>query len=103
IAYTVFAPVLGLLGDRYNVRVLLTLFCAILGLGTFLMSYSSSIVQAILFFALAGIGSSACWAPVVALAQRWVSDKRRGTALAFMDIGSSFGIVGTSAAVPLSM
>ncbi len=101
IAYTVFSPVLGLLGDRYNVRLLLTLFVATLGTGTFLMAYSSSIIQASLFFILAGIGSAACWAPTMALAQRWTSDKHRGKTLAFIDVGSSLGIVGTSTAVPM--
>jgi OFA family oxalate/formate antiporter-like MFS transporter len=101
IAYTVFAPLLGLLGDRYDVRLLLTLFVATFGAGTFLMAYASSLIQASLFFALAGIGSAACWAPVMAVAQRWTSDKHRGKTLAFVDVGSSFGIIGTSTAVPL--
>lgn len=101
VAYTVFSPVLGLLADRYNVRVLLTLFPVILGAGTFLMSRSLSIVNASFFFALAGIGAAACWAPVMALAQRWVSEKRRGLSLALIDIGSALGITACSALVPL--
>jgi len=101
IAYTISSPVLGLLGDRYNVRLLLTLFLAVLGGGTFLMAFSSSIVQASLFFVLAGIGSAVCWAPTIALAQRWTSDKHRGKVLAFIDVGSALGIVGTSTAVPM--
>ena len=101
IAYTILSPVLGLLGDRYNVRLLLTLFVSIFAAGTFLMAYSSSIVQASLFFILAGIGSAVCWAPTVALAQRWTSDKHRGKTLAFIDVGSALGIIGTSSAVPM--
>ncbi|MBA7621730.1 Hexuronate transporter [subsurface metagenome] len=101
IAYTVLSPVLGLLGDRYSVRLLLTLFVTVLGAGTFLMAYSSSITQASLFFILAGIGSAVCWAPTIALAQRWTSDKHRGKTLAFIDVGSSLGIIGTSTAVPM--
>ena len=101
IAYTVCSPFLGLLGDRYDVRLLLTLFVALLGAGAFLMAYSSSIIQASLFFTLAGIGSAVCWAPVMALAQRWTSDKHRGKTLAFVDIGSALGIIATSAGVPL--
>ena len=100
IAYTVFSPLLGLLGDRYDSRLIITSFVAVLGVGTFLMAYSSSIKQASLFFALAGIGSAACWAPVMAVAQRWTSDKHRGKTLSFIDIGSSLGIVGTSTAIP---
>jgi OFA family oxalate/formate antiporter-like MFS transporter len=65
------------------------------------MSYSSSVFSASLFFALAGLGHSACWAPVVALIQRWVSDKRRGIALAFTDMGSATGIAVWSLLLPL--
>jgi sugar phosphate permease len=101
IAYTVFSPILGLWADRYDTRFILTFFVGILGLGAFLMSYSSSVSNASLFFALAGIGHSACWAPVVALIQRWVSDKRRGIALAFTDIGSATGIAVWSALLPI--
>ena len=101
IAYTIFSPILGLLADRYDTRFILTFFVGILGLGAFLMSYSSSVFSASLFFALAGLGHSACWVPVVALIQRWVSDKRRGIALAFTDIGSATGIAVWSALLPL--
>jgi sugar phosphate permease len=100
IAYTVFSPLLGLMGDRFDVRLLLTAFAAVLGTGTFLMAYASSLTRASLFFTLAGIGSAACWAPVMALAQRWTSDKHRGKTLAFVDIGSALGIVGSSTILP---
>jgi OFA family oxalate/formate antiporter-like MFS transporter len=101
IAYTLFSPILGLLADRYDARFILTFFVGILGLGAFLMSYSTSVINASFFFTLAGLGHSACWVPVVALIQRWVSDKRRGIALAFTDIGSATGIAVWSALLPL--
>jgi MFS family permease len=101
VAYTIFSPLLGSLADRYNVRVFLTVFPVLLGAGTLLMSYSSSLANASLFFLLAGIGAASCWAPVMALAQRWVSDKRRGLALAVIDLGSSLGIVGCGSVIPL--
>ena len=100
IAYTVFSPILGLLADRHNARLLLTLFVGILGTGALLMSYSSSVINASLFFALAGIGHSACWVPVVALIQRWVSEKRKGTALALVESGSAVGIAIWSTVIP---
>jgi MFS family permease len=100
IAYTVLSPVLGLLGDRYDARVVISSFVAILGAGTFLMAYASSLAQASLYFALAGIGAAAGWAPVMAVAQRWTSDKNRGKTLAFIDIGSSISIIVVSTAVP---
>jgi OFA family oxalate/formate antiporter-like MFS transporter len=101
IAYTMLSPVLGLLGDRYNVRLFLTLFVTLFGMGTFLMTFSTSITQASIFFMLAGIGSAVCWAPTMALAQRWTSGKRKGRTLAFIDVGSALGIVGTSTIVPI--
>lgn len=63
--YTVFSPLLGLLADRVNIRSILTLFLVILGVGTILMGYSSIMIEAMLFFVLAGVGASACWAPIV--------------------------------------
>ncbi len=101
VAYTVLSPVLGTMADRYDVRAVLALFVGIMGAGTLLMAFPSSLLQAILFFTLAGIGCSACWAPTMALAQRWTSDKRRGMTLAFIDAGSSLGIIAGGAAVPL--
>jgi OFA family oxalate/formate antiporter-like MFS transporter len=100
IAYTVFSPIVGLLGDRYDARLIITSFVVMLGAGTFLMAYSSSVTQASIFFVLAGIGSAACWAPVMAVAQRWTTDKNRGKTLAFIDIGSSFSLIAASTAVP---
>jgi len=93
VAYTIFSPILGLMADRMNIRLILTLFPATLCIGTFLMSFSSSIVNASLFFALAGLGSAACWSPVMALILRWISDRRRGIALAITDMGSTSGIL----------
>lgn len=66
-AYTVFSPLLGLLADRINTRGILTLFLVVLGIGTLLMGYSSMLIEATLFFMLAGIGASACWSPIVPL------------------------------------
>jgi MFS family permease len=101
VAYTVISPVLGLLSDRYDIRVVLTLFSAILGAGTFLMAFPSSLVQASLFFALAGVGCAACWAPIMAVAQRWSSEKHKGMTLAFVDAGSSLGVMASGSIVPL--
>ena len=101
IAYTVFSPVLGLLVDRYDARVLLSSFVAILGIGAYLMSFSSTVIHASLFFALAGIGHSACWVPVVTVVQRWVSERRRATVLAIVDLGSASGIAVWSIIIPL--
>ena len=101
IAYTVFSPIAGLLADKIDIRIILSLFLCLLSLGTFLIAGASSLVKISFFFMIAGIGCSACWSPVVALAQRWVSDRYRGTALAFIDTGDSLGGVIISLNIPL--
>jgi MFS family permease len=101
IAYAIFSPLLGLLADRMDIHKLLTFFSIILGIGTFLMSYSYSVIGASLFFAVAGIGAAACWSPVVALARRWVSAKRKGITLALIDIGSSIGTAVGGVVMPI--
>jgi len=100
IAYTVFSPVCGFISDRYGSRWLLSTFVIAMGLGAFLMSYVTTILQASLFFALAGLGAAACWAPVVALAQKWTSHERRGMTISFIDIGSALSIIAMAAFVP---
>jgi len=72
-----------------------------MGAGAFLMQYSSSVFQASIFFTIAGIGCAACWAPVMGLAQRWISDKRRGLSLSLIDAGSSLGVISAGALIPL--
>jgi MFS family permease len=100
VAYTLFSPILGLLSDRYDMRLLLTLFTALLGGGAFSMAFAQSVASASLFFTMAGLGHAACWAPVVALVQRWVPEQRRGTALGFTSLGGSVGMAVWSVMLP---
>lgn len=100
IAYTLASPVCGFISDRYGSRWLLSTFVVAMGTGAFLMSRATSILQASMFFTLAGIGTAACWAPVMALAQKWTSHEHRGKTLAFIDIGSALSIVVMGAFVP---
>ena len=98
---TLLSPALGLLVDRWDARAILTIFVALLGVGACLVSLSTTVLQASLFFAIVGIGHSACWAPVVTVVLRWVSEKRRGIALSFVDLGSTVSIAFWSIVIPL--
>lgn len=100
IAYTVFSPILGTLSDRFDSRLLLTFFSALLSAGAFLMAYATTVAEAAVIFALAGVGHAACWAPLVSLVQQWVDDRHRGTALAVVTMGSSVGIAAWSLLLP---
>jgi len=99
--YTLCSPMLGLLVDRSDARALLAVFVALLGIGAYLMSFSATVFQASIFFALAGIGHSACWAPVVTIVMRWVSEKRVGIVLSIVDLGSTTSIAFWSVMIPL--
>jgi len=101
LAATLLSPALGLLVDRWDARVILTVFVALLGTGACLMSFSATVLQASFFFAIVGIGQSACWAPVVTVVLRWVSEKRRGIALSIVDLGSTVSIAFWSIMIPL--
>jgi MFS family permease len=101
ITATIFSPLLGILADRFNSKTILTVFVSVLGVGTCLMSLSSSVVQASIFFAMIGIGHSACWAPVITVVTRWVSPKRRGIIISVVDLGTTAGIAVWSIIVPI--
>ena len=101
IAATMLSPLTGILADKCNAKIILAVFVAILGAGACLMSMSSSVLTASIFFAITGIGHSACWAPVVAVVMRWVSPRRRGIAISVVDLGTTAGIAAWSVLVPI--
>jgi len=99
--YTLSSPILGFLSDKFDSRILLTIFPAMLAVGAIGMANVSNVNQAVLAFGLAGLGSAACWTPVVSLVQQWVDDRYRGTALSIATMGSGIGIFGWSIWLPL--
>jgi MFS family permease len=100
-AFTIAVPFIGLLADRFNIRIIVTLAAFFIGAGTVLMSFSTSVVNASLFFMVTGLGHSACWVPFTVLIYRWVGAKRRGTALTLTEAGSAVGIITASSIMPL--
>jgi sugar phosphate permease len=90
-AYICLTPLTGTLTDRFGARKVITLFCILLGIGTFLMGRAEGFWTACIFFALAGAGASAMWPPVVAVVQKWFAPKRRGMALGLISIGPGLG------------
>ena len=48
--YMVFSPILGILIDRFDAKLILTLFIGLLGFGTFLMAFATTLPQACIFF-----------------------------------------------------
>ncbi len=98
--YTVCSPLLGILSDRIDSRLLLTCFSMLLAVGALLMARATTVVGASAAFSLAGLGHAACWAPVMSLVQQWVDDRNRGVALAFTTMGSGIGVAVWSMLLP---
>ena len=92
VVYTLATPIIGALSDRFNYRLILTLFALVMAAGASLMAFVTGLWQAHLFFSLAGLGHAACWAPVTALVQKWVPDHKRGAALSIVTMGVGLGI-----------
>ncbi len=101
ITYMIFSPIMGSLSDKYDMRLIISIFVTIMGAGAFLMQFPTELWQACLYFAITGIGCAACWAPIMALNQRWTSDKKRGLSLALVDAGSTIGVMTAGAVIPM--
>lgn len=101
--FTIFAPIAGNLADRIGGRKVITLSCAILSMGLLLVGISSRFFTTILFFAIAGVGISATWAPVVSVTTKWFGEARRGFVLGVLMVGSQLGYGGVALIFPLIM
>lgn len=101
VLYSVATPILGALTDRFNYRLILSLFTAVLACGAMMMAFAHNLLLACLFFAVAGLGHAACWAPVTALVQKWVPDNKRGTALSIVTMGLGVGLPLWSVVLPV--
>ena len=96
LAYTIFAPIVGVLSDLVGGRRVIASFSALLGIGAILMVLSSNLLTACFFSFIMGAGASASWTPIVGLLSKWFSPSKRGMAIGVALVGSglSFGIMG---------
>jgi len=100
IVYIIISPFTGYLSDRFGARRVITTCLLILSLGIFFMGTVSSLWPACFFFAIAGLGATGMWAPVVALVQRWVAIKRRGITMGVVATGFGLGLATVGAVFP---
>jgi sugar phosphate permease len=96
LTYILFSPLMGWFMDRFGGRLVIGFFCLFLGIGTLLMGEASSLVTAIIFHGIIGIGAAAIWTPVTALIQKWFGGKKRGLALGILSpsYALGFGLMG---------
>ena len=100
IVYITISPFTGYLTDRFGARRVITTCLLILSIGIFFMGTVTSLWPACFFFAIAGLGSTGMWAPVVALVQRWVAIPRRGITMGVVSTGFGLGLATMGAVFP---
>ena len=100
IVYITISPFTGYLTDRFGARRVITACLLILSIGIFFMGTVTSLWPACFFFAIAGLGSTGMWAPIVALVQRWVAIKRRGITMGVVSTGFGLGLATMGAVFP---
>lgn len=99
-SYIALTPLTGYLTDRLGARPVITSCCLFLGLGTLLMGTIQTLPMACLFYAVAGLGATGMWTPVITVVQRWFSPNRRGLALGILSTGYGLGFATMGAVFP---
>jgi len=99
-SYIILTPISGYLTDRLGARRVITTCILILGIGVFLMGTINTLMMACIFYAIAGIGATGIWTPVITVVQRWFSPSRRGLALGIISSGTGLGIAFMGIAFP---
>jgi sugar phosphate permease len=98
--YLAVTPFTGVLTDRLGARRVITTCSFILGIGVLLMGTITNLWMACLFYAVAGLGATGMWTPVLTVVQRWFSPHKRGLALGIMSTGYGLGFATMGAAFP---
>ena len=98
--YIVITPFTGYLTDRLGARRVITVCLFILGGAVILMGTVNTLWTSCLFFAIAGLGATGLWAPIITLAQRWFAFHRRGFALGILSTGFGLGFATIGAVFP---
>ena len=99
-SYIALTPLTGYLTDRFGARPVITSCSLILGIGVLLMGTVNNLWMACLFYALAGLGATGLWAPVITVVQRWFSPNKRGLALGILSTGYGLGFASMGVAFP---
>lgn len=100
LTYVILTPLIGYLTDRLGARLVITCCGVALGCGVLLMGSAQSLVGASAAFALAGLGSTGMWTPVLTVVQRWFAPSRRGMALGILSTGYGLGLATVGLAFP---
>ncbi len=85
--------VAGRLNDRFNPRLVMTIFFLVLGSGYVLMSQVNTVWQFYLFYGIIiGVGTSGSDVPILSTLARWFV-KKRGMMTGIMKVGAGLGML----------
>lgn len=98
--YIALTPLTGLLTDRLGARRVIPVCAFLLGSGVVLMGMVKSLWMACVFYAVAGLGATGMWTPVITVVQRWFTLRRRGFALGILSTGYGLGFATMGFAFP---
>ena len=90
-SYIVLTPLTGYLTDRLGARKVISTCALVLGAGVLLMGTVHTLWTACVFYAIAGLGATGMWTPVITVVQRWFAPDRRGLALGILSTGYGLG------------
>ncbi|MBW1816817.1 MAG: MFS transporter [Deltaproteobacteria bacterium] len=99
-SYLTLTPLSGFLTDRLGGRRVITVGALILGIGVLFMGAADSMWTACLAYAIAGIGATGMWTPIITIVQRWFASHRRGLALGILSTGYGLGFAAMGALFP---
>ncbi|MCU0590931.1 MAG: MFS transporter [Desulfobacterales bacterium] len=100
LTYIAVAPFTGYLTDRVGARRVISACILIVGVGAALMGAVQNLLQACLFFGIAGLGSTGIWVPIITLIQRWFALPRKGMALGILSTGYGVGFAAMGVSFP---
>ena len=98
--YVSLAPLTGYLTDRLGARRVVTVGLLLLGGGVFALGCSDRLWSACAAYAVAGLGATGLWVPVITVVQRWFAFERKGLALGILSTGYGLGFAAMGALFP---
>jgi len=98
--YIAVTPLTGFLTDRLGARRIITFCALLLGIGLVAMGTVNSLLGACVSYAVAGLGATGMWTPVVTVVLRWFVPRRRGLALGILSAGYGLGFATVGAVFP---
>jgi sugar phosphate permease len=100
VGYVICNALGGIASDRFGGRMTLAVSLLLLGVSTFLFSFTTSVLFGLVLQGLMGLAAGADYASSIKLIVAWFDRTSRGRAMGILLIASSLGVTATNAIVP---